>query len=712
MRTRYSQVKKLDNGKDLIILPLSEVARFYCREDFSSLFNTISEIENIENPRRRIYIPLIGIYERFKTEFFDGFHRKDQWAPMWHVLSENQYKITIYITDFSVEYAPNVEIIHDTRDWLNLWKRDNIERLICFSKTLLYLYPNRLPDQVFDIEDVKTTKDLLLKVYGIDIPIEFYRDDKSFWDTLLDLFAKTGFRNLEGAIVKVFGVVTVDIDDIVKLWIDSETKFKKWLLKQFVLTRNEWRNTYIYQVLSSLETIDENEFLEGIWFKIFELKDKKSQLYVERKRLLERFYSDKEVSLSFENKLVGALSEIIDNKGKLTSLTGIARCERRILLEMFVNGAIDMQSIGEKYRELYYYLQDIVPDNLNEDTRWVSDYFEEYKTSKLKDTISPSLNDALNERNKNKDAFYKWYYAFEPASQILQREKVDKVIWIDALGMEWLPLVVNLIDSELKLLVERKYIARAYLPTITDCNRFENALYIRDYDRDVHSAEPYRYPDSLIRDIGLIKRILQRNISVYKNERIAIVSDHGSTALARLKKNLKVYNFENAHHDGRCMWTNDGSLEDKDLVVHSTDNPDCKKPMALIALRYTSLYRKPVREVHGGATPEEVLVPVVIVTKRIIRHPDEYTIIPDKAKLGRKEPILIVSIVPQPDITPILIDEKGRHTGFEYIKAQQKWKAELKNFKSGKHEIKIKIGDFEKSIQIEITGGMYEKDIL
>ncbi|MBE0425083.1 MAG: hypothetical protein IBX72_00335 [Nitrospirae bacterium] len=47
-------IKGLDNKKDFIILPLSEVARFYSGEDFSSLFNTISEIENKKNHRRNI----------------------------------------------------------------------------------------------------------------------------------------------------------------------------------------------------------------------------------------------------------------------------------------------------------------------------------------------------------------------------------------------------------------------------------------------------------------------------------------------------------------------------------------------------------------------------------------------------------------------------------------------------------------------------------
>ena len=159
------------------------------------------------------------------------------------------------------------------------------------------------------------------------------------------------------------------------------------------------------------------------------------------------------------------------------------------------------------------------------------------------------MNSILIEKNKNKDVFYKWYYLFETTEQILQKEKVNRIIWIDALGAEWLPLLVNLIQNELGFFVEKKFIARAYLPTITDCNRFEDEPYtrdlvhIRDFDKDVHSPEPYKYPDSIIKEIETIKKILQRNLSLSRNERVAIVSDHGSTALARLKENMKIYDF-------------------------------------------------------------------------------------------------------------------------------------------------------------------------
>ncbi len=708
-----NRIKNLNNDEDLIILPMSEIARFYSHEEFSSLFNAISDIENNRTFERRIYIPLVGIYERFNNEFFENFYRKEQWTPIWKVQSTDIHKITIYIADFHVNHLPDIEIIYNTKDWLNVWKKDEIGSVICVSKTLMHCYPNRLPDQMFDIDEIKNQKEFLSKIYGINLPIDFNENNKDYCDKLISIIIKKPLRSLDEIITEIFRVINISKDEILRLWVNTNEIFKKWLLKQYIISKNEWHDTYIYSVIHSMKESDNVDLIEGLWFKIFEVESKTPQLCEERRQLLEQFYAGKEVPTSIEERLEHKINSISDNKEKLKIITGITRFEKNILLKMFINEEIGIQLLRERYKWLYYYMQEIVPDNLPEQAFWIVDYFKEYRVSKLRDIISPKLNSILVEKNENKDAFYKWYYSFETAEQILQRENVDKIIWIDALGVEWLPLLVNLIH-EIGFFVEKKHIARAYLPTITDCNRFENALYIRDLDRDVHSTEPYKYSDSIIKDIELMKKILQKHLTLSREEKVAIVSDHGSTALARLKENQKMYNFKESHHDGRCMWVDDDFSEDDEMLIHAIDNPIYGgNSKVLIALRYTSLYRKPIREVHGGATPEEVLVPVVVVSRYGIANLSEYNIIPDKGRLSRKDPVLWISIIPAPDRVPILIDKKiSRSIDLEFVESQQKWRANLKAFKAGKYEVAIKIGDFEKVINIEIAGGMQEDELI
>lgn len=708
------KIEELDKNKDFIVAPFSEVARFYDRDGFGHLFNALAALENDkENPSRRIYIPLVGIYERFKNEFYDNFYRKENWASIWQIKTNNYSKIKIFITDRSIEKAPHIEIVHNTRDWLELWKKDNTEKIICVSKTLTHLYPNRLPDNVFDIDRIENPKELLSKIYEISLPIEFKDNERLLWDKLFDIFIEKDFRDLEEAVRKVFNVVNIELKDILRLWFASNRKLDKWLLKHYVIQKQDWNNTYIYMILSSLDSLDDNALIENIWFKIFELNDK--TLYCdERNSLLRHLYIDKEVPAYFEQRLAKKLAEITYPKERIRLLTGVTTYEKKVAVELFAIGECDIHLLNEKYPDVAYYLSDVIPDNLNESAEWTVNYFKEYRYSKLKDALSEGLNSILNEKNKNKEEFYKWYYGIEPVDQILEREKVDRILLIDAVGIEWLPLLCNFIENDSSLNVEKKCIARAYLPTITECNKVQNALHIYDFDRNMHSPEPYKYPDSIIKDIDLMKKIITKHLTISQHERIAIVSDHGSTVLARLKENIKVYDFQDANHEGRCMWINDNDiLEDDDFIIHNIENSDCAKySRCLIALRYRSLYRRPLREVHGGATPEEVLVPVLIISKQSQTYQHDFEIIPDKTKISKRELFLLLSINPKPDITPLLTDQTDKSLSLEYDKDSRKWKVNIRELKTGKQNIKIKIGEWEKTFSIEIIGGMQEREIL
>jgi len=711
----FEIIKGYYEENDFIIVPCSEVIRFYDKNDFNHLFNALATLENNrEYPLRRLYLPLVGIYERFKNEFYDSFYRKETWAPIWQIKADCQKKIKIFITDFEIQHLVlPVKIVYKTKDWLELWKKDNIEKIICVSKTLIHLYPNRLPDSVFDTETIKNFKELLSKIFDINLPMEFKDTEAPLWNELLNMFIEKGFRDLEDAIRKVFNVVNIEVKDIIKLWLSSNRTLDRWLLKNYVCQKQEWNETYIYIILNSLDALDDNELEENIWFKIFELPNK-SLYRNERMTLLKHVYAAKEVPAYIESKLLDEFYRIANFKEKKKLLTGIASCEKKLAIELFANDKIEVQDLIEAYPDLHYYLSDVFPENINKDISWIRDYFKEYRLSKLKDKISDELNTILNEKNKNKEQFYHWYYNFETASQILGRENVDKILLIDALGIEWLPFLCNFIEHDLNLHIGKKYIARAYLPTTTEFNRLDNAIHIYDFDKVVHSSEQYRYPEDIVKEIDLIKRILFKYLSIPEQERVAIASDHGLTALARLKENIKIYNFQNTHHEGRCMWINNNDiLEDNDFIIHNIENPCCGQySKCLISLKYTSLDRRPLREVHGGATPEEVLIPVIIISKQHHHYQQDFEISFDRTRISKREHFIWMAINPNPDIIPILTDQLDRPLSIEYDKDFCKWRVNIRELKTGKQIIKIKIGSWEKTFTIELVGGMRETDIL
>ena len=93
--TLINIVKNL--SKDTAVVPFSEIVRFYSKEDFKNFFNQLLLIENVELSRR-IYLPLIGVEERFEKEFFQDFTRKDESAPYWKISRETPNSIKVYLT--------------------------------------------------------------------------------------------------------------------------------------------------------------------------------------------------------------------------------------------------------------------------------------------------------------------------------------------------------------------------------------------------------------------------------------------------------------------------------------------------------------------------------------------------------------------------------------------------------------------------------------
>ena len=113
----------------------------------------------------------------------------------------------------------------------------------------------------------------------------------------------------------------------------------------------------------------------------------------------------------------------------------------------------------------------------------------------------------------------------------------------------------------------------------------------------------YKHPLNLIQEIEIIKDIINQNI----DEDLIIVSDHGFSAFCSFKS--KTNSFKDVDHEGRCAKI-DALIDDVNYFSHDFD---CGR--YLIALNHNSLENKTRREAHGGATPEEVIVPIIKIHK-------------------------------------------------------------------------------------------------
>ena len=201
---------KLKEDSRLVVVPLSEFLRFTPTNDFYGLLKALSEIET--NDYSRIYIPLVGLYKRFKKEFIDEFYRKDEWAPIWKLVG-NIKPVTIYHATFNFDdtlQLPEFEIIKSTTDWFNLWRNPGTMKFLSFSKVIQVFHSKWLPDEIFNLKIIKNQKEFVETIFGEKFELPFYENDSNYWNRLIKIFNKRGVISTSSLIKDHFNIMDLN----------------------------------------------------------------------------------------------------------------------------------------------------------------------------------------------------------------------------------------------------------------------------------------------------------------------------------------------------------------------------------------------------------------------------------------------------------------------------------------------------------------------
>ena len=720
-----TQIKSLSDNT--VIVPLSEFLRFQNDNDLFIALKALTEVEKQNN--MRIYIPLVGLWERFEEKFWRRFNRKE-WAPIWR-LETTSFKIPIYQLNFGFNHQSllkeklnNTFIISSTTEWLSIWKKkEGFERIISLSKTLGYFYKNFLPDQTFELIETSNQKEFLEKIFEIKIPVEFRVKEDKLWDELIMEIGKSSKKNtsIEDVFLDHFNLRNTKelaIEDYLRLYLQAELDYEKWLLKNFFLSLEDFKYSYLYKCLENSDTLKQKDLIKQIWTNIFYLpiESINKNVISERRNLLNIIHKGFALPSKFiEEELFTELERIRNYplKKKLAYLTNITFTEKKyIISELKKNNTEEIwklhHALKEVYPELIYYLDWnlVKPDNNVDD--WILEYFENYNYSKIRHVKAHKIEELINIKNKNKSSFADWYYSLPTA----KTEKDIKYIWVDGLGAEWFPLLIHLLNQYGKKkgkIVKNKLLTRINLPSITECNRYDFEK-IGDLDKYIHNQNPYEFPDDLIKEIELIEKIV-KNILEIQHAKIGILSDHGFSFLClKAFGNFKRLNLTNSEHDGRCAWINEVDYKDDEyFIVWNTDKGDCKSKKTLVALKHISLSNTPFREVHGGATPEEIIVPYIAIENK--ESVLEYKIKIINPEVQISNPVVTLKIHPQLSYIPEAF-LNGKSLRMSYIEDKDNYQIYLGGLNAGDYEVVVRIGDKDYPIKINVKGGFKETDLL
>ena len=724
-----------NSSHDYAIFPISEIVRFFTDEDLFSTFITMCQIETISNQKQRLYIPLVGMHVRFKN-FSPHFNR--EWGPVWELAEEITEKLPITMCvdikkcTFNHEPKKDTLFINQTNEWMNLWKTSPREKLfghniVCHSETLSILYPNSKPDSFFEFKTVHNQKEIIEALYDTSFPIPYLDEDIILWKELEVLLEKDPSMTVssigyEHIISRIFNIRNLSIDLFMSLWIKNNTPVSKWLLKHYLMNNNNGEK-YLYHVAKNiLDYTDENLELE-LWTRLFKLEKITDMMLSERRNLIIEFYSLKNTTPSriesiIEQEMDIALKKYNSFKEKLKVMTGISYSERKRILQLSLeandNAELSRQELLEIYKivypPLYKYLSPIHIDNIESNTEWVIQYFDEYRWAKVfNDKIK--LDAILNDKNKDEKNFFEWYYQLQSPHSLLKESQNDNIIWLDAIGLEWINLLYHSISDIVTL--NRVEMTRANLPTTTDCNRFDidQSRHITDFDKYMHQMNSYIHPDSFIEELEYAEQLFRKTLAIDKAT--IVVSDHGLSTFVREIHGAgkQILSDFKSDHEGRCVWADKKFSADTEYIsVENPGNTKHKEKWAITPLRHDSLGNLPRRAVHGGASPEEVIVPFLVISP-ISKNKEIFNLSPKSFTISQGCLLIKdISINPQPR-NPKIISEKKEWI-LIYNPQTQKWEVTLKGLGTGTHKLKLNIDGVEMFISIEVTGGMKMRDLI
>ena len=704
-------IKSLNSST--FISPFSELVRFYNEDDFRGFFNEIMLLEDIQHPEKRIYVPLIGLQNRF-TDFLNHFARIRESAPIWRYDAEPQ-SVEVFFTKYKDFKLPNEDTLcqlNSLRDWLKFWKvQAPQKRIICCSVPIAAKYKYSKPDNIFNFVKINSPYEFMTQFMELSFPFDEIPEERVFWDELLNKLKEQNISsfNFEKFIRSTFNKVTLTASDVISEWINRDnTSYRRWLLKKYVLyTSFKADFPYIAICMEGVSDLNDECQLPSYISKriLYESPTSSNrELFANERRNIIVYNSEyfrEVITQSDQDWLLARTKELFQQNEDLYSAidicTGVFDFEKILLMGWFVhypNNSKLKKTIENIYPEFAAYIPSIKPSHFRVENNWFVDYISEYKKAKLTDKYTEGIAHFIKEKNESANTFYKWYYDFEESHSVLAEissndcvgYKPDKVYWIDGLGAEFLSYLLYLIDSEKSnLKVIRSQITRSQLPSSTYHNKYEgdNVQKFGALDELGHDSHLYKYLYTLKDELNVLKEIIHEVIGTSKKSpcTIAIVSDHGLSCLSRKAPSKK---YEGKYeHEGRYIKTTDSALSDPDYLVHKneTDGEYYK-----VALTHSSLSKAPTHQVHGGCTPEEVLVPFILLSNKNIPNSIKYEIKLLSAEIMLSNPSISLTVIPEP--TGVMLTCEGKTYKMDRVGTQ--WNVLLQDITEGIYNIDIK----------------------
>lgn len=712
--------------KTTIVTPFSEIVRFYEEDIFRGFFNDIILTEDVYGDgkahiHKRIYVPIIGLHNRF-TDFLKNFGRIEESAPIWQYYLPQPDRVTVYVSKYrnvTIDEKLGIVQLATMRDWLKFWKKQAPkDKILCGAAPIRFSYKYAKPDSIFNFQVIDNANTFVNDFLSIKVPIKYVDDEAEYWDKLVMSIdqSEIGCFDFSNHVRRYFNRVSFSFRDILDIWADkTKSAFDRWLLKQYLFNSDLLDDKpYLKFCLDELTDFRMPVSLfNKIAERIFYITEKSVQdrYFEERRQLMTSEHFDfaqlvtKDVQAWIEKQILEIAHEEDSLKRAKKFCTGTFSFEKPMFMSWFVHRSKEdfgMEQLMEFYPDLYAYLRGTEPLTISPKQQWSLKYFDDYRWAKLSDTYTDAVRDSIATHNADEERFYQWYYSFTSCHELLNGRYVDKVYWFDGLGAEYLPFIHYVIESaKTDYEVIQSEFAVTGLPSNTSLNKFEvdnKKIFKIDAPDSIAHDQIYRQYTTLREELDAIKKeildVLHSNL--HSKQTIAFVSDHGLSALSRLCESKKLNG--DFQHEGRYEEAKEGAISDTDYIVcqNEVDNKRYK-----VALKHASLGSRPTHEVHGGCTPEEVIVPFVVISNIDNSKLTKYVIELKTPSVAISDSVVRLIVMPQPKSVALVFDGKR----YNMTPKGVEWTVKLDNPKAGKHTMQVTPEHgLSKNIDIEFYG--------
>lgn len=625
-----AHIRKMD-GANCVIAPFSELARFYENDEkktFDALLKTIKAIEagsKSFNNHQRVYVPIVGL--EGKMESF----KSDSQSTIWRLRSEDKgltYRLVITNGEtFGVQgLEEHYTVVHTIQEWLNIWKdadKQVTPNIICTSKSIFGNAIFAQPDNAFSFVPCNDayefiTKGLQLQFGGMTKVL----GDGENWEELASQIDISNGFSFSKYVKDYFSIKEIDTyKAFIKLWFDYPGQYERWLLARFYQLQQNGEDL-ICRILTKTTVLTGNDFIEQM---VLDMTEIESEMTIRQYCLREAAKRNVILREGVESTLNSRLQAIASKYNAASALkycTGITNKEKELAISWLGRGLISVDQIKPFYPDMYHYFATPLGVSVNI-PNWLPEYMKEYKRAKMSNTYTSEIESQIKTLNSSEVSFDTWYQSFSTTRTLLQnRGDIEVLYWVDGLGIEWIPLIKEIIreKNNQNIFLNDIKIARAILPSTTEVNKPDLQKLLPEYeqlmkmgDLDNHAHQPTNmWPSTIIKEVKLVREIIEEIITKYNGKKIAIISDHGLTYLSQLLNGIGLNGVESDHH-GRVAMKQNGNWTKDDNYFRLEDGK------TVCALRHQSLCNKVPKGqgIHGGCTPEEILVPIFIISSYV-----------------------------------------------------------------------------------------------